>query len=72
MGDVVSRAKIEAAQVDNIDGPMSGFCLPKLFRSTRQLEAAIRDYLDHHNAQPNPFVWTKSADDILSALAKIV
>jgi len=40
------------------------------FRSTRQLEAAIRDYLDHHNAQPKPFVWTKSADDILNALAK--
>jgi transposase len=40
------------------------------FRSTRQLEAAIRGYLDHHNAQPKPFVWTKSADDILTALAK--
>jgi transposase len=40
------------------------------FRSTRQLEAAIRDYLDHHNAQPKSFVWTKSADDILHALAK--
>jgi len=40
------------------------------FRSTRQLEAALRDYLDHHNAQPKPFLWTKSADDILNALAK--
>jgi transposase len=40
------------------------------FRSTRQLEAAIRQYLDHHNAQPKPFVWSKSADDILNALAK--
>jgi hypothetical protein len=40
------------------------------FRSTPQLEAAIRDSLDHHNAQPKPFVWTKSADDILNALAK--
>jgi transposase len=40
------------------------------FRSTRQLEASIREYLDHHNAQPKPFVWTKSADDILNALAK--
>jgi hypothetical protein len=40
------------------------------FRSTGQLEAAIRQYLDHHNAQPKPFVWNKSADDILNALAK--
>jgi transposase len=40
------------------------------FRSTPQLEAAIRQYLDHHNAQPKPFRWTKSADDILISLAK--
>jgi transposase len=40
------------------------------FRSTRQLETAIRDYLDRHNAQPKPFVWIKSAGDILNALAK--
>ncbi|MCY1524475.1 DDE superfamily endonuclease [compost metagenome] len=29
-------------------------------RSTRQLEQAIRQYLDLNNANPNPFVWTKS------------
>jgi len=23
------------------------------------------DYLDQHNAQPKPFVWTKSAGEIL-------
>jgi transposase len=40
------------------------------FRSTQQLETAIRKYLDHHNTQPKPFRWTKSADDILTALAK--
>jgi transposase len=40
------------------------------FQSTQQLEAAIRDYLQHHNQQTKPFVWTKSADDILAALAK--
>jgi transposase len=40
------------------------------FRSTRQLETAIRDYLDRPNAQPKPFAWIKSADDILNALAK--
>jgi transposase len=40
------------------------------FRSTQQLEAAIRQYLDHHNTQPKPFRWTKSADDILTSLAR--
>jgi len=26
-----------------------------------ELEDAIRDYLDQHNADPKPFVWTKTA-----------
>lgn len=40
------------------------------FRSTRELENAIRHYLDQHNGQPKPFVWTKSADDILESIAR--
>jgi len=32
--------------------------------SVADLEAAIHDYLDRHNANPKPFVWTKTADDI--------
>ena len=39
------------------------------FRSTRELETAIRRYLNHHNAQPKPFVWTKPADQILGSIA---
>lgn len=38
-------------------------------RSTRELEAAIRHYLDVTNAEPKPFVWTKTADQILDKLA---
>jgi len=30
------------------------------------LEAVIQDYLDRHNANPKPFVWTKIATTILS------
>ena len=33
-------------------------------RSTRELEQAIEDYLAVYNEDPNPFIWTKSADDI--------
>ena len=31
-----------------------------------ELEDAIHDYLDHHNADPKPFVWSKTADAILA------
>jgi transposase len=41
-----------------------------VYRSTRELEAAIRNYLDHHNRHPKPFIWTKTADQILDAVAR--
>lgn len=40
------------------------------FRSTMQLEAVVREYIDANNDSPNPFVWTKSADDILESLKR--
>ena len=36
-----------------------------IFRSVAELEQAIHDYLDRRNADPRPFVWTKTADVIL-------
>jgi len=36
-----------------------------IFTSVAELEEAICDYLDRHNADPKPFVWTKSAEVIL-------
>jgi transposase len=39
-------------------------------RSTRQLEDAIRRYLDIYNAEPQPFIWTKSADDIMASIER--
>jgi hypothetical protein len=39
-------------------------------RSVRALEAAIREFVDAHNADGKPFVWTKSADDILASIAR--
>jgi transposase len=38
--------------------------------SVAELEAAIRAYLDAKNAEPKPFVWTKSADEILAKIAR--
>jgi DDE superfamily endonuclease len=37
-----------------------------VFRSVVYLQAAINAYLAEHNANPKPFVWTKSAEAILA------
>src|ERR1700720_755014 len=39
-------------------------------RSIRELEEAIRSFLEHHNRDPKPFIWTKTADQILDAVAR--
>ena len=41
-----------------------------VFHSVAELERAIQDYLEHHNADPKPFVWTASAADILEKVAR--
>lgn len=41
-----------------------------VFKSVGELEAVIMDYLDQHNAQPKPFVWTKSAGQILEKITR--
>lgn len=38
-------------------------------RSTRDLEQTIRDYLASNNANPKPFIWTKTADEILEKVS---
>ena len=41
-----------------------------IHRSTRDLVAAIRTYLAVTNATPKPFVWHKTADEILASVAR--
>ena len=41
------------------------------FRSVKALEQAIMDYLDNHNQNPQPFIWTATADAILKRIAKV-
>lgn len=36
------------------------------YSSVDDLEAAIYDYLAHHNEKPKPFKWTRTAEDILA------
>lgn len=39
-------------------------------RTTRELERDIRDFLAHTNDHPKPFIWTKSADQILASIRR--
>jgi transposase len=41
-----------------------------VFRSVTDLETAIREYIDVHNEDPKPFVWTRTADQILDSIAR--
>ena len=39
-------------------------------RNVRELESAIKHYLAVTNESPRPFVWTKTADEILASVAR--
>lgn len=41
-----------------------------VFRSVKELEDAIREYIAVNNEDPKPFVWTKTADQILASIAR--
>jgi transposase len=40
------------------------------YRSVAQLKAGIQEFIDAHQENPTPFVWTKSADEILASIAR--
>jgi transposase len=39
--------------------------------SARDLEESIRQYLEIHNSDPKPFVWHRSAEDIVGSIARL-
>ena len=41
-----------------------------VFTSVPELVAAIEEYISHHNTNPTPFIWTKSARDILQKVIR--
>lgn len=41
-----------------------------VFKSVAELKQAIMEYLENHNADPKPFIWTKSAAQILEKVAR--
>ena len=42
-----------------------------IFHSVRELTKAIYDYLEHYNQHAKPFVWTKTAKQIIDKLAPL-
>jgi len=40
------------------------------FSKVRQLIAAIMDYIEQHNENPETFVWTAKVHDILAKIAR--
>jgi transposase len=40
-------------------------------RSVEELEAAVLGYVERHDAEPRPFRWTRSADQILASVARV-
>ena len=46
------------------------FCDRPASSGVKELEAAIRAYIDVHNEDPTPFIWTKAADQILANIAR--
>jgi hypothetical protein len=41
-----------------------------IFRSVKELELAIREFIEIHNEGPKPFVWTRTADQFLDSIAR--
>jgi hypothetical protein len=41
-----------------------------VFTSVKDLETTIHDFIAHHNGEPKPFVWTKSANKILEKVER--
>jgi transposase len=41
-----------------------------IFHSTKELETVIRNYIEFHNNHSKPFVWSKTADEILASVAR--
>lgn len=61
-----------ASWINQVEGWFSAITRQQIrrgtHRSTQALEKAIREYLKVYNENPKPFVWTKTADQILDSL----
>ena len=66
LGGIVSRADTVQAQRQNVTDARADNR-----RELQRLEQAIKEYLEDHNRNPRPFVWTADADLILGRVKAI-
>lgn len=58
-------------QIERWFGSLTEECIRRgSFTSVRDLEAAIRNYIEAHNREPQPFVWTATAESIFKKIEK--
>ncbi len=69
-----SGARLRATWLNLVEGWFALLARRQLqrgaFDDTEALEAAIHAYIERTNADPKPFIWTKSADDILASVGR--
>jgi len=63
-----TRGELGEIVVKDMDTPDNHRRLAEL--RAAELEAAINTYIKTRNADPKPFRWTKSADDILASIER--
>jgi transposase len=63
-----------ASRLDLVEGWFALLALRQIrrgvFPTIEALEAAIRRHIEATNAAPHPFIWTKSADEILDSVRR--
>ena len=42
-----------------------------VFRTVMELISAIDEYMEFHNRNPKPFIWTKTVDDIITKISPL-
>jgi hypothetical protein len=50
--------------------PKAAFSIGIVLRDVEELIMAIGDYIDRHNENPKPFLWTAKASDILEKVKR--
>ena len=60
-------------QVERFFGYITGDLLQRSdHRSVQALESDIRKWIKEWNTNPEPFIWTKTADQILDSIARLL
>lgn len=58
-------------QVERFFRDLTVKCIRRgVFHSVKELQQAMRDYIDQHNRNPKPYLWTAKAKDILEKVKR--